>query len=370
MAPKKKVVEDLRSPLEISIANTMEQIKQCEAQVTQFREGVHDLATHTSRIKTLEAEIVPKEGELKQIMHAFNKLLENSVTITKMRGISESETAVPAPSHLPGTRQLSRATSRTGVNSPPLTTGPTAAVSQEETSDKEAMKNLSNVMRDCLTALITPLFMQDRTTLEQLTEEAKDKEALEAAQAAVALANPGSVPATPQTTVRPPAAPAAGKPGQPLAAGGKGASDPQVVKAPTLAELLERVDFELYRPPGLDPHVTADVLKLRQQRLTAERQLKTLQQQLQHSRQLVARRTNEGASKAALKKVEKNVQFLQMTLKDLERQREDQDRSRKSMDVNVGGNSAAAKGAAAKAVAASTAAASPAPTQPIAGSRK
>jgi len=96
------------------------------------------------------------------------------------------------------------------------------------------------------------------------------------------------------------------------------------------AELLEKVDLELFRPPGLDPHLYTDVLKLRGQRLAAERLLKSLQQQLTHSRQLVARRNNEGASKSALKKAEKTLSALNATLRDLQKQRETQESRKKS----------------------------------------
>jgi hypothetical protein len=93
MPPKRKAVEDTRSPLEIAIAANEEQIRVCEQQVSQFRDGVQDLAVHTVKIKTLEQDVVPKEAELKAIMANFNKLLENSVVMSKLRGAADSDAA-------------------------------------------------------------------------------------------------------------------------------------------------------------------------------------------------------------------------------------------------------------------------------------
>lgn len=338
MAPKKKAVEDTRSPLEIAIAGTEEQIRVCEHQVQQYRDGVQDLAIHTQRIKQCEGEVVPREAELKTILNNFNKLLENSVAIARMRSGPEH---VDAPTS-PGSRQPSRAASRAGAATPlpPAVPGP------EEAVDKDLMKTYMNVMREQLTSVLVPLFQHERTSLEHQIEEAKEREVVEAHAAAVAAAQaaaaggaagiggPAAAAAAPPPAAKPPAA--AAKPGAPAAAGaaagapGKAGAADKVGVQLSSAELLARVDLELYRPPGLDPHLTQDILKLRTQRLAAERQLKTLQHQLQQSRQLVARRTNEGASKPALKKAEKTLAALQSTLRDLKRQRDETDARKRS----------------------------------------
>jgi hypothetical protein len=332
MPPKRKAVEDTRSPLEIAIAANEEQIRVCEQQVSQFRDGVQDLAVHTVKIKTLEQDVVPKEAELKTIMANFNKLLENSVVMSKLRGAADGD-AAGASNRLP-----SRAASRAGAATPLPPVSPTV----DDVTDREALRLLSNIMRDQLTAIVVPLFQTERTHLEQLAEEAKEREATEAAAAAAAAA----VAAASGSTVVPPVAAvpapkAAPKPGV-GAAGAKGV--PAALMSS--AELAEKVDLELYRPPGLDVHLVQDVLKLRTQRIACERQLKSLQHQLSHSRQLVARRTNEGASKAALKKAEKTLAALQQNLRDLQRQRDETDR-KKSETPHPGVAAKLAKAAAA-----------------------
>eukprot|EP00672_Neobodo_designis_P012303 CAMPEP_0174864100 /NCGR_PEP_ID=MMETSP1114-20130205/57713_1 /TAXON_ID=312471 /ORGANISM="Neobodo designis, Strain CCAP 1951/1" /LENGTH=336 /DNA_ID=CAMNT_0016099187 /DNA_START=80 /DNA_END=1087 /DNA_ORIENTATION=+ len=319
MAPKRKHVEDTRSPLEIAIAGTEEQIRQCEAQVQQFRDGVQDLAVHTAKIKTLETEIVPREAELKSILNNFNKLLDNSVVIARVRTSIDADVMPSSVS-----RQPSRAASRAGAGTPLPTSQPA-----EDAGDREALRHLSAVMREQLAAVVVPLFKHDRTQLEQQIDAAKAREAAEAqAAAAAAAAGATTSPTAPSPTAAkaPPKAPAPATAAAKMAASG---ADRSFTTASS-AELLEKVDLELFRPPGLDPHLYTDVLKLRGQRLAAERLLKSLQQQLTHSRQLVARRNNEGASKSALKKAEKTLSALNATLRDLQKQRETQESRKKS----------------------------------------
>jgi hypothetical protein len=324
MPPKKKQVEDTRSPLEIAIAGTEDQIRQCEAQVQQFREGVHDLAVHTVKIKALESDIVPKEAELKTIMNNFNKLLENSVAVAKVRTSMDVDALA---STMPA-RQPSRAASRAGAGTPlPPSQQPT-----EEANDREAMRHLAAVMREQLTAVIVPLFKLDRTQHEQQMEAARTREAAEAqvASAAAAATAAGTNAAQPQSAAAAAAAKPPPKTPTPAATPSKAGADKAPLSTLSVAELEEKVDLELFRPPGLDPHLYVDVLKLRTQRLNAERQLKSFQQQLAYSRQLVARRTNEGASKAALKKSEKTLSMLNTTLRDMTRQRDAHDTRKKS----------------------------------------
>lgn len=326
MPPKRaKVQEDARSPLEIAIANTQEQIAHWEAQVTLYREGVADLATHTQRVKTLEGDIVPRETELKVVNNAYTKLLENGVTIVK-RSHTDVATAAGTESGRPPSggpsRGPSRAASRAGAATP--LAGPQPPTT-DEVADREALRAFASVVRENLSAVVTPLFHHERTQVEALIAEKKAREAQEAAAAAQAAQEAASAPPQPPT-------PAKGKPQPPAAsAAAKAPANPAQTQAQAQleAKLLEQNDMELYRPPGLDPHFYADVLKLRAQRLQAERTLKTLQQQLTQSRQLVARRTNEGASKAALKRAEKTLSMLNTTLRDLLGQRDETDTTRR-----------------------------------------
>jgi hypothetical protein len=218
------------------------------------------------------------------------------------------------------TRQPSRAASRAGAGTPL----PTAPV--EDAGDREAMRHLSAVMREQLSAVIVPLFKMDRTQLEQQKEAAKAREAAEAAAAAASANGAPPSPAAPT----PSKAPAKAAPAAPASKAAAAAGADKTLPTLSYAELEEKVDLELFRPPGLDPHLYTDVLKMRTQRIAAERQLKSLQQQLVQSRQLVSRRTNEGASKAALKKSEKTLSALKSTLKDMQRQRETQESRKKS----------------------------------------
>jgi hypothetical protein len=356
MPPKRKSAkdEDHRSPQEIAVANMAEQIRLCDLQVTQFRDGVHDLAVHGVKIKQLEAELVPREAELKTVVAAYHKLSENCVSLNRRsreeeaaaaRPGSRGSIATPASGAVrPGSRgglgtpaSGSRPASRGSLTTPaaserpaaasrPVSRGSAAAMAAaapaaplpsmvvEDTGDRDALRALAATVRDNIGHVMGPLFFQEQTVLEKQMEEQKARQAEEAAAAAAAAA--AAVAAGKEPTAAVPVA-------APVRKGKPASADP--ANRP-----LNAVDHQLYAPPGIDMHFAHDAMKLRLQRLHIEKQMKACQAALAASRQLVARRNSEGASKTALKKAEKTLVSLRAALVDLERQKLDFDMRKRS----------------------------------------
>lgn len=267
MAPKKKA-DDTRSPLEITVDATTERLKACEAQVNDFRDALNELTVHAIKIKQLETEIVPKENEQKAIQASYAKLIDSASSLkTKLKGEEEAAN-VRAASRFGGDR-----------NSPP-------PLSAEEQADRDAMRQLQSIVRESLAALVTPYFSKSSTVMEIAAETSKEQPAAAA-------------------EVAPPPAPLRGK--------------------AKLELKTDKVDLELLCPPGVDSAFFNEVLKMRLSRLANERTLNELQRNLNESRQIVARRREQGVSKASLRKAERQLAALQKELKDLMRQKDEEE---------------------------------------------
>ena len=357
MPPKRKnvVQEDTRSPAEIAIAHMQDTIRQCEAQIQQFKEGVHDLAVHTVRMKQLESDIIPKEGELKNIHHQYHKLLENC---TQLKIRSRPGEVLDALSHEPSsperpvaspeagarpTSRMSRAPTP-GASPNPATPAPGTATGRHGTTaasvpegaaegdaageptpenhDRDAIRHLMQVVKENIAAVVGPLYHYERTRHEVALEEQKERDDKEAAARAQAEAAAAGTPTSPEKAEKESKAEKAAA--KDAKRRGERAEKQQDVLA-ILKQTDTTVDPEIYTPPGFDAHLLQDLHRLRLQRMHVERQVKTLRDALSHSRQLVARRSNEGASKPALKKEEKRLVTLQAQLVELHRQKDEYD---------------------------------------------
>ena len=350
MPPKRKkgeVQEETRSPAEIAVAQMQETIRQCENQIQQFKEGVHDLAVHTVRMKQLEADIIPKESELKGINHHYHKLLENCTQL-KIRSrpgevldalAAEAAAASPEKSvdEKPPSRAVSRAATGASPSPQPSSPAPGTAAGRRDTvvaadvadetpaaaetpspenNDRDAIRHLMQVVKENIAAVVGPLYHYERTQHEIHLEQQKEREDREAAArlaADAAAATPGSPTVAEKERLKEPKEPKR-----------RGQEKSQDVLA-LLKSSDPTIDPEIYTPPGFDVHMLQDLHRLRLQRMHVERQLKTLRDALSYSRQTVARRNNEGASKAALKKEEKRLTVLQGQLIELQRQKDEYD---------------------------------------------
>mgnify|MGYP001595129366 CR=1 FL=1 len=364
----------MRSALEAAIATTTEQLKAAEANFANMRDGVSELAVHTVRVKQLESEIAPKEAELKSVNAAYHRLMENSVTLGRRAmpgllsmvhggaaarfslshassgtddypdGAAAGDPPRPASSGVANeSPSTSRAPSRSsalhsrGAASP---AGVAAAppLDASETADREALRHLASVVRENMSIIVDPLFALDKTLVETATEERDRIEAENAANAAlqVAAAANAAAKADPKA-VKPPAGPGASAVGVPKSL--------PVVAGPMAVPEVPKVDLDLCVPPGVDHHFFADVVKLRHHRVVLERQLKSLQAQLAVSRAIVLRRTNEGTSKALLKKHEKTAQQVKAYLDKLIMQYKDELVEAKRRGEQLQNNTAAAAAA-------------------------
>jgi hypothetical protein len=267
MAPKKKKPEtpspvvDTRTPLEIDIDNTKAAIASLEGQLQRCKDGIAELAASAQKIRQLELDLQPKEADVKAVSVAFVKLVDGAVSARRL------------PSLANDAEQLEMA-ARAALGAPP-----------DEAADRDAMRNVNQVVRSALTQILQAVFDSPLTAAEKRAQEG--------------LPEPEPLP------------------------------DPKVKKAippkdPTPAAPRDafKVSEETFPcPAGFDAGIFNEMLRLRLQRLAAEAAARAAMQELEDAKVQIAKRKDEGATKSLQKRLERQMEDLNKTLQALEQQR-------------------------------------------------
>lgn len=315
MPAKKKVEVDNRSALEIELSRVTAEAQQTEAQVKLFTEALNDLAIHTTKMKQLEQDMVPREAEHRTILANFSKLIEAGCSI-KTKNPDEANQSVNQSSSRPGSpaggSNVSRPLSRKQDDK-----DPSILSLEQEQKDKELMKNLAHIIKESIQSILLPVFNMPKTQAEIAAEEERERERQAAALAAQKLGAADQ-----------PASPAAARPVS---------SQPPAKKA-VIKGFDPKVDLQLLCPPGIEGTVFEEVLRLRSQRLISEAKLQALEAQLNTSRQIVAKRREEGASKAALRKVEKKLVQINRQIAELSKRKVEEDALKAKLAEASGGD--------------------------------
>jgi hypothetical protein len=314
MPAKKKVEVDNRSALEIELSRVTAEAQQTEAQVKLFTEALNDLAIHTTKMKQLEQDMVPREAEHRTILANFSKLIEAGCSI-KTKNPDESNQSMNQSSSRPGSPaggSVSRPISRKQDDK-----DPSILSLEQEQKDKELMKNLAHIIKESIQSILLPVFNMPKTQAEIAAEDEREREKQAAALAAQKLGAADQ-----------PASPAAARPVS---------SQPPAKKA-AIKGFDPKVDLQLLCPPGIEGTMFEEVLRLRSQRLVSEAKLQALEAQLNTSRQIVAKRREEGASKAALRKVEKKLVQINRQLAELSKRKLEEDAMKAKLAEASGGD--------------------------------
>jgi hypothetical protein len=91
-----------------------------------------------------------------------------------------------------------------------------------------------------------------------------------------------------------------------------------------------RMDVDLSCPIGVEPPVFFDVLKLRAQRIIAERSASDVVAQLNEAKLATQKRKDEGASKILQKRLEKQIEDTRKRVGELQREKDNQEMSRRA----------------------------------------
>lgn len=313
MAPKKATptpAVEARSAVDIEIEKTTEQLTQFNDQLQKCKDGMLELTNLTSRIRTLEQEVQPRETELKNVISSFNKCVENAAALKRPVGMLRTQAGAnsveedspaspvaaavaannnaagvsPPPSQQGARPQTAPAPLLPGqINAPAAPPPPAAAASPtaaDESADREAIRILAAASKLNMLALLQTVFDAPLTAAERRAEaENQDLMAL-------------------------------------------------VVSARKAEQ--PRVDIDLTCPIGVEPAVFFEVLKLRVQRVLAERAVNEYNVQINEAKAIVAKRKEEGASKLLQKKLEKQIEDTRKRLSELQREKDEQETAKRA----------------------------------------
>lgn len=352
-----------RTPLSNAIESTLMTVKMCEANVASLSERLIELQQNLIKSKQLENEIGPREGETKNAVAAFQRLVEVSTKIkkgAKKRGgggdthdgdengnnnhnnnnnnhddsesqVSRSEAGTnPADNNNKNNNSNGNnpnGRSRYGLN---LLAGKDGDLSKEEIADRDAIRHLSQKIRGILTPVFSEIFFQDSTTRENqkaafLQQQADEQAARESMLASAAAAgNDKNARASRRAQQQQQQATMMMLQQQQQQSNNNNKTNGASLPG-TFNPLFDRIDPDLYLIPGMDPSFFQDLLNLRQTRLVAERALKKTQEQLSTAQGIIAKRRSDGSNKTALRKAEKQLQQATAALRELQRQREERD---------------------------------------------
>ena len=284
--PAKRVKEEAKSATDIEISVAYEAMMKGEAAVQNCKEAINDMVLHTSRLKQLEAELGPREAEHKAIIEKFYRIAEGGCVFRKQRGPGAHIAAASMGTIMHHQAKPTTPRSRSTVPMAPP---------EPASDDKELNKLMANACKSVVMGTLQPLFFLPRTQNE-------------ARNAAVLAARIAEVTALPQTADQSASGGATGKvtPRKKVPAGAASAS----TGVPMSQQPL-KPEPALLPPIGVDFMLHGEVLRLREQRLSAEKSMEDLQAQIRQSRDTLQRRREEGSgTKAALKKAEKELNVL------------------------------------------------------------
>ncbi|CUF85060.1 Hypothetical protein, putative [Bodo saltans] len=316
MPPKKPVAPapvaaavDTRTPLEIEYDLAVESIVALNDQLQRCKDGILEMATLAAKIRGLEMDLQPKEIEQKNVQAAFSKLVEAASGLKRPVGMLRTQAAAAAaiqddiaaaaaaetpvvaagsvspvqPGSRPGTVPAPILLPPAGANaaSHGAASAPPATAPADDFNDKEILRILGAASRSFMLSTLQGLFDTPVTSSEKKAE-------LEDRTDLVALA--------------------------------------------TACKRQEnaRLDPDLTCPLGVEPSVFFDLLKLRAQRIIAERSASDVIVQLNEAKAAVQKRKDEGASKVLQKRLEKQIEDGRKRVSELQREKDSQEMSRRA----------------------------------------
>jgi hypothetical protein len=193
---------------------------------------------------------------------------------------------------------------------------------RDDANDREILRGLAQVVRERLTPVVLDSLSREYTKRERAADDIIDWQIAHPV-AAVAAATPA-----PPATGRG-AKSASGSTGGRAAKNAAPQQQPAVDVPQPPPPLSNRVDIDTHLPPGFDPEAFTELLRMRAGRLHDERSLRTLRKQLEAAHATVLRRKAERATKAAVKRVEKQLAALGATLRELQREKDERDMKRR-----------------------------------------
>lgn len=313
MPPKKPATPaaaqvDNRTPLEIECDLASENLNVLNEQLQRCKDGMAELTALAARIRSLEIELQPKELEQKNIQSAFSKIVDGAAGLKRPVGLLRTQAAAAAAVQDEAADSTAAAAvavtaagtsppqsqqgSRPGTVPAPMLSGaqpagavpttaapPTAPV--DDSNDKEVMRVLGAASRSLMLSLLQNVFDTPITAAERKAEQEDRADLLTLAAACRRSEN-------------------------------------------------ARMDVDLTCPIGVEPPVFFDVLKLRAQRILAERAAAEFIVQLNEAKNASQKRKDEGASKVLQKRLEKQIEDARKRLVELQREKDNQEMSRRA----------------------------------------
>lgn len=310
MPPKKPptlapaAVVDTRTPLEIEFDLAVEGNAALNEQLQRCKDGITELASLAARIRGLEMDLQPKEAEQKSIQGAFGKLVEAASGLKRPVGMLRTQAAAAAaiqddlaadivsPVAAAGTSPVQPASRPGTVPAPillPAASGPASgaapppptAPAADDFNDKEILRILGAASRAFMLSALQSIFDTPVTNSEKRAEQDEHADLVSLATACKRQEN-------------------------------------------------ARMDPDLTCPLGVEPQVFFDLLKLRAQRIIAERSASDVIVQLNEAKALVQKRKDEGASKVLQKRLEKQIEDGRKRISELQREKDSQEMSRRA----------------------------------------